>query len=139
MTTGRHVLFESTGTNLFEGGKDGNGALDFFGHDRNTHQTTRVSVRTGGGAANSQSLTPSIGRDGRYIDFWSFGTILWSTTRTALRTCAWWIGNLWFRQCDGSLWMLEELRGTRKADLQYCAVTDAMRYSSPTQATWWAW
>jgi Tol biopolymer transport system component len=71
---GRYVAFTSDATNLVSG--DTNGAWDIFVHDRQTGQTTRVSVATGGGQANLASLDPSISADGRYVAFVSAATNL---------------------------------------------------------------
>ena len=71
---GRYVAFVSAATNLVSG--DTNGAWDIFVHDRQTGQTTRVSVATGGGQANLDSLDPSISADGRYVAFVSAATNL---------------------------------------------------------------
>jgi len=64
---GRYVAFASLATNLVSG--DTNNTGDIFVHDRQTGQTTRVSVATGGGQANGNSSNPSISADGRYIAF----------------------------------------------------------------------
>jgi Tol biopolymer transport system component len=71
---GRYVAFTSNATNLVSG--DTNGDWDIFVHDRQTGQTTRVSVATGGGQANLASLDPSISADGRYVAFVSAATNL---------------------------------------------------------------
>lgn len=55
---GRYVAFESLATNLVSG--DTNSKMDIFVHDRQTAQTTRVSVATGGAESNGQSERPSI-------------------------------------------------------------------------------
>ena len=67
---GRHVAFESDATNLVSG--DTNFSPDVFVHDRQTGQTTRVSVASDGTQANGQSSKPSISADGRYVAFMSF-------------------------------------------------------------------
>src|SRR5262245_42753596 len=59
---GRFVAFESLATNLVPG--DTNAARDVFVHDRETGQTTRVSVTSGGIQGNAGSYTPSISADG---------------------------------------------------------------------------
>lgn len=71
---GRYVAFESAATNLVAG--DTNGKLDVFVHDRLTHQTSRVSVDSGGGQANGNSQNASISADGRYVAFDSLATNL---------------------------------------------------------------
>ena len=64
---GRYVAFESMATNLVEG--DTNGCQDIFVHDRQTAQTTRVSVSSIGEQANRESEYPGISADGRYVAF----------------------------------------------------------------------
>ncbi|MBZ0320393.1 MAG: hypothetical protein K8L91_28530 [Anaerolineae bacterium] len=71
---GRYVAFLSGATNLVAG--DTNATEDIFVHDRQTGQTTRVSVATGGTQATSNSLDPVISADGRYVGFESFATNL---------------------------------------------------------------
>jgi len=48
---------------------DLNEALDIFVHDRQTGQTTRVSVASDGTEGNSLSISPSISADGRFVGF----------------------------------------------------------------------
>ena len=65
---GRYVAFSSLANNLVTG--DTNAAFDVFVHDRQTHQTTRVSVASDGTqASGGESRNPSISNDGRYIAF----------------------------------------------------------------------
>jgi len=64
---GRHVAFVSWDSNLVSG--DTNGSRDVFVHDRQTGQTTRVSVTSDGTPANDDSWTSSISTDGRYVAF----------------------------------------------------------------------
>jgi len=71
---GRYVAFTSWATNLVTG--DTNGAADVFVHDRQTGQTTRVSVSTAGGQGNGDSLTPTLSADGRYVAYASGATNL---------------------------------------------------------------
>ncbi len=72
---GRYVAFSSLANNLVTG--DTNAAFDVFVHDRQTHQTTRVSVASDGTqASGGESRNPSISNDGRYIAFYSFATNL---------------------------------------------------------------
>jgi Tol biopolymer transport system component len=71
---GRYVAFQSWANNLVDG--DTNGLFDVFVHDRQTGVTSRVSVATGGGQANSNSSHPSISADGRYVAFDSTATNL---------------------------------------------------------------
>jgi len=67
--TGRYVVFESSATNLVVG--DTNATTDIFCHDRQTAQTTRVSL----GASSQQALLLcqkcSISADGRFVAFQS--------------------------------------------------------------------
>ena len=64
---GMHVAFESDANNIVA--DDSNGSKDIFVHDRQTAQTTRVSVSSTGVQGNSISYNPSISSDGRYIAF----------------------------------------------------------------------
>jgi hypothetical protein len=73
---GRYVAFQSSASNLVPA--DGNGILDIFVHDRQTGETTRASVGSGGNEANRASgwadfpsSMPVISADGRYIAFTS--------------------------------------------------------------------
>jgi Tol biopolymer transport system component len=66
---GRYVAFHSAATNLV--GSDGNFSWDVFVHDRQTAQTTRVSVTSAGAEAIGVSAFPSISADGRYVAFHS--------------------------------------------------------------------
>ncbi len=63
----RYVAFESWATNLVPG--DTNGHQDVFVHDRQTGETTRVSVSSSGEQGNADSWSPSISADGRYVAF----------------------------------------------------------------------
>lgn len=71
---GRFVAFRSRATNLVAG--DANGRWDVFVHDRDSDQTTRVSVATDGSEANHDSMSPSLSDDGRYVVFESMATNL---------------------------------------------------------------
>ena len=64
---GRYVVFWSGATNLIDG--DTNGVWDIFVHDRETGETTRVSVASDGTQGNDISRLPSISADGRYVAF----------------------------------------------------------------------
>jgi hypothetical protein len=64
---GRYVVFRSYATNLVPG--DTNGRCDIFDHDRQTGQTTRVSVDSAGVQGNYGSYYSSISADGRYVAF----------------------------------------------------------------------
>jgi Tol biopolymer transport system component len=71
---GRYVAFDSDASNLVPG--DTNGMWDVFVHDRQTGQTTRVSLASDGTQGNSGSRGPSISADGRYVAFWSYASNL---------------------------------------------------------------
>ncbi len=75
---GRYVAFASDASNLVP--EDTNGVSDVFVHDRQTGETTRVSLSTDGDEANghcakwvyyggSKKLRPDISDDGRYVAF----------------------------------------------------------------------
>jgi len=66
---GRFIAFDSVANNLVD--NDTNGISDVFVHDRQTGETTRVSVSSTGVQGNNGSYNPSISADGRYITFWS--------------------------------------------------------------------
>jgi Tol biopolymer transport system component len=66
---GRYVAFISEASNLVPG--DTNAAIDIFIHDRQTGQTTRVSVASDGTQGNNHSDSPSISAVGRYVAFHS--------------------------------------------------------------------
>jgi Tol biopolymer transport system component len=67
---GRYVVFWSEASNLVP--NDTNGRSDVFVHDRETGQTTRVSLTDAGGQINHSSRTPAISADGSTVAFWSF-------------------------------------------------------------------
>ena len=69
---GRYVAFESWSSNLVSG--DMYGFKDIFVHDRQTRQTTRVSVSSDGTEGNNNSWLPSISGDGRYVAFGSLAS-----------------------------------------------------------------
>ena len=77
---GRFVAFVSEATNLVAG--DTNGVQDIFvrdtcfGASSCTPSTERISVATGGSAADSASSKPSISANGRYVAFESAATNL---------------------------------------------------------------
>ena len=71
---GRFAAFESEATNLVAG--DTNVVNDVFVHDRQTGETTRVSVATGGAQADGGSFLPAISIDGRFVAFHSAATNL---------------------------------------------------------------
>ena len=64
---GRYVAFQSFASNLVSG--DTNNTLDVFVHDRQTGQTTRVSVASDGTQGNGLSAHPSLSANGRYVAF----------------------------------------------------------------------
>ncbi len=66
---GRYVAFASGANNLVAG--DSNNQRDIFVHDRDTGQTTRVSVTSGGEEGNDSSQEPFLSADGRYVAFTS--------------------------------------------------------------------
>lgn len=71
---GRFVAFTSDATNLVPG--DTNKMPDIFVHDRETGETTRVSVASDGAEGNAPSLIATLSRDGRYIAFTSMASNL---------------------------------------------------------------
>jgi Tol biopolymer transport system component len=64
---GQFVVFESNSTNLVP--DDSNFAGDVFMHDRQTHETTRISVASDGTEGNSWSRLGAISGDGRFVAF----------------------------------------------------------------------
>jgi Tol biopolymer transport system component len=71
---GRFVAFVSSATNLVP--DDTNEVRDVFLHDRETSETTRLSVDSEGKEADNTSRGPSISADGRYVAFASTATNL---------------------------------------------------------------
>lgn len=71
---GRYVAFRSLASNLVPG--DTNNRRDIFVHDRQTGETTRVSVASDGSQATNNSDYPSISADGRFVAFQSMATNL---------------------------------------------------------------
>jgi Tol biopolymer transport system component len=63
------VAFASYASNLVSG--DTNGYWDIFVHDRQSGQTERVSLASGGSQGNNHSDSPSISANGRYVAFGS--------------------------------------------------------------------
>ncbi len=80
---GRFVAFTSLASNLVPG--DHNGLRDIFVHDRQTGETTRVSVDSAGGEANGSSMFPAISADGRFVAFTSFAFNLVAGDHNGLR------------------------------------------------------
>ena len=72
--SGRYVAFESLATDLVPG--DTNRVSDVFVHDRQTGETTRVSVDSRGRQGNGGSSAPSLSADGRFVGFGSYGSNL---------------------------------------------------------------
>jgi uncharacterized repeat protein (TIGR01451 family) len=67
---GRLVAFQSNATNLVSG--DTNNYIDIFVHDRQSGQTTRVSVASDGTQADDGSSNdPALSADGRFVAFYS--------------------------------------------------------------------
>jgi Tol biopolymer transport system component len=64
---GRYVVFDSAASNLVVG--DTNNGFDIFLRDVVMGSTARVSVSGSGVQANSDSYSPSISADGRYVAF----------------------------------------------------------------------
>jgi Tol biopolymer transport system component len=76
---GRYVAFPSFASNLVPG--DSNGTYDLFVHDRQTSETTRISMAADGSEANGSSQTGVLihvrmSDDARYIAFNSLATNL---------------------------------------------------------------
>jgi Tol biopolymer transport system component len=71
---GRYVAFSSLASNLVDG--DTNGAWDVFVHDRQTGQTSRVSVASNGTQGNMGSSGGFISPDSRYVAFGSLAANL---------------------------------------------------------------
>lgn len=71
---GRFVAFESAASNLVPG--DSDNTYDIFVHNRETNQTTLVSVASDGSQANGRSTFPTISADGRFVAFQSLATNL---------------------------------------------------------------
>lgn len=71
---GRYVAFVSFGTNLVP--NDTNQRGDVFVHDRQTGETSRISVTADGGNADDRAFNPSISDDGRFVGFASRATNL---------------------------------------------------------------
>ena len=64
---GRYVSFSSSASNLVPG--DTNGFIDVFVHDRQTGETTRVSVSSGGGESDAHSFESAISANGLVVAF----------------------------------------------------------------------
>ncbi len=66
---GRYVAFNTEADNLVSG--DSNHAADVFIHDRQTGQTTLLSVTSGGAQGIWDSYSAALSADGRYVVFTS--------------------------------------------------------------------
>ena len=64
---GRFAAFYSDASNLVAG--DTNSARDVFVNDRQTGETTRMSVDSSGAEGNGDSFAPAISADGRFVTF----------------------------------------------------------------------
>jgi hypothetical protein len=71
---GRFIAFWSFASNLV--GEDTNNQYDAFVYDRQTGQTTRVSVASAGTQGNGSSHAPALSADGRFVAFNSDATNL---------------------------------------------------------------
>lgn len=71
---GRFVAFDSDASTLVSG--DTNGDSDVFVHDRQTGDTTRVSVDSAGNQVVGWSGFPSVSNDGRLVAFMSWAKTL---------------------------------------------------------------
>lgn len=71
---GRYIVFTSEATNLVTG--DTNGKHDIFTYDRQTGETSRVSVSTTGAQGDDVSYFSDISADGQIIAFQSLATNL---------------------------------------------------------------
>jgi hypothetical protein len=71
---GRWVAFDNDATNLVPG--DTNGRKDVFVHDRQSAETTSVTVEPDHDQANDVSSAPAVSDDGRYVAFASDATNL---------------------------------------------------------------
>ncbi len=64
---GRFVAFSSAASNLVAG--DTNSRVDVFVRDRQSGQTSRVSLASGGGQSDADSLQPTLSAEGRWVAF----------------------------------------------------------------------
>jgi Tol biopolymer transport system component len=71
---GRYIVFGSAASNLVN--NDTNGLKDVFVHDRQTGETTRISISTNGTQGNGDSTLARVSTDGRYVAFRSLATNL---------------------------------------------------------------
>jgi Tol biopolymer transport system component len=71
---GRVIAFQSDATNLVPG--DTNAFADIFVHNRDTGETTRVSISSLGVQADLPCLSPDISDDGQIVTFMSYANTL---------------------------------------------------------------
>jgi len=71
---GRYLVFWSTASNMVSG--DANDKGDVFIRDRQSGETSRISVSSTGVGANDWSSNPSVNVDGRYVVFTSIANNL---------------------------------------------------------------
>lgn len=82
---GHYIAFESDANNLVSSDINGN-LYDIFVRDRQTGQTTLVSVSSNGSQGNKASNRPAISSDGRFVAFESIATNLVSSdTNSAIK------------------------------------------------------
>jgi PKD repeat protein len=67
--SGRYVVFYSSANNLVE--NDNNNAWDVFVHDRESRQTSLVSISANGQQGNASSFIPALSAGGHYVVFGS--------------------------------------------------------------------
>jgi hypothetical protein len=79
---GRFVAFYSGASDHVAG--DTNFASDVFLRDRTNGTTERISVATGGGQGNGESIDPSVSYDGRFVAFvtWASNLVAGDTNNT---------------------------------------------------------
>jgi Tol biopolymer transport system component len=70
-TSGRFVVFESLASNFAAGVTDNNSKSDIFVKDMQTGELKLVSSKTDGGllSTNTDSISPEVSDDGRYVAF----------------------------------------------------------------------
>jgi Tol biopolymer transport system component len=67
-TDGRYVAFQSDAPLQAD---DANKKTDIYLYDRDTKETTRISIGPGGVEGNGGSFSPSMSADGRLVSYWS--------------------------------------------------------------------
>lgn len=83
---GRYVAFESEASNLVA--NDTNGEEDIFVRNRQTGQTSRITVGPGGAQANGDSDDPDFSADGASWRMTRWPATSWPATRTACGMCS---------------------------------------------------